>query len=60
MVLKNGLKNVCFLQAISSAAKRAVLKHDYTAVLTVFPVAKHLSQIRPEFEETLQVSLKTL
>ncbi|XP_038047296.1 exocyst complex component 7-like isoform X1 [Patiria miniata] len=46
-------------EAISSAAKRAVLKHDYTAVLTVFPVAKHLSQIRPEFEETLQGTTPT-
>ncbi|XP_022092388.1 exocyst complex component 7-like isoform X2 [Acanthaster planci] len=46
-------------EAISSAAKRAVLKHDYTAILTVFPVAKHLSQIRPEFEETLQGTTPT-
>ncbi|XP_072167863.1 exocyst complex component 7-like [Diadema setosum] len=41
-------------EAIISAAKRAIAKHDYTAVLSIFPVLKHLLAVKPDFDETLQ------
>ncbi|XP_072029922.1 exocyst complex component 7-like isoform X1 [Amphiura filiformis] len=40
-------------EAIATTAKRAVIKHDYTAILSIFPVLKHLINVKPEFEETL-------
>ena len=40
---------------IVSAARRAIMRHDYSAVLTIFPILKHLKMTKPEFDTTLQV-----
>ncbi|XP_033895304.3 exocyst complex component 7-like isoform X10 [Acipenser ruthenus] len=39
---------------IVSAARRAIMRHDYSAVLTIFPILKHLKQTKPEFDQVLQ------
>ncbi|KAK2820114.1 hypothetical protein Q5P01_023073 [Channa striata] len=39
---------------IVSAARRAIMRHDYSAVLTIFPILKHLKMTKPEFDTTLQ------
>lgn len=41
---------------IVSAARKAIIRHDYSAVLTIFPILKHLKQMKPEFDQVLQVS----
>lgn len=45
---------------IVSAARKAIIRHDYSAVLTIFPILKHLKQMKPEFDQVLQVSVKGL
>lgn len=40
---------------IVSAARRAIMRHDYSAVLTIFPILRHLKQTKPDFDATLQV-----
>lgn len=42
---------------IVSAARRAIMRHDYSAVLTIFPILRHLKMNKSEFDATLQVSL---
>ncbi|KAM6951657.1 exocyst complex component 7 isoform 4-T4 [Aplochiton taeniatus] len=37
-----------------SAARRAIMRHDYSAVLTIFPILRHLKQTKPDFDSTLQ------
>uniref|UniRef100_A0A8D0GW22 Exocyst complex component 7 n=1 Tax=Sphenodon punctatus TaxID=8508 RepID=A0A8D0GW22_SPHPU len=39
---------------IVSAARKAIIRHDYSAVLTIFPVLRHLKQTKPEFDQVLQ------
>ncbi|XP_060620610.1 exocyst complex component 7 isoform X6 [Anolis sagrei] len=39
---------------IVSAARKAIMRHDYSAVLTIFPILKHLKQTKPEFDQVLQ------
>ncbi|XP_061472246.1 exocyst complex component 7 isoform X2 [Rhineura floridana] len=39
---------------IVSAARKAVIRHDYSAVLTIFPILRHLKQTKPEFDQVLQ------
>ncbi|XP_016404955.1 exocyst complex component 7-like, partial [Sinocyclocheilus rhinocerous] len=39
---------------IISAARRAIMRHDYSAVLTIFPILRHLKQTKPDFDATLQ------
>ncbi|XP_053151219.1 exocyst complex component 7 isoform X3 [Hemicordylus capensis] len=39
---------------IVSAARKAIIRHDYSAVLTIFPILKHLKQTKPEFDQVLQ------
>ncbi|XP_056152998.1 exocyst complex component 7 isoform X2 [Lampris incognitus] len=39
---------------IVSAARRAIMRHDYSAVLTIFPILRHLKITKPEFDSTLQ------
>ncbi|XP_041078072.1 exocyst complex component 7-like isoform X4 [Polyodon spathula] len=39
---------------IVSAARRAIMRHDYSAVLTIFPILKHLKQTKPDFDQVLQ------
>lgn len=40
---------------IVSAARRAIMRHDYSAVLTIFPILRHLKMNKSEFDTTLQV-----
>lgn len=40
---------------IVSAARRAIMRHDYSAVLTIFPILRHLKMNKSEFDSTLQV-----
>ena len=40
---------------IVSAARRAIMRHDYSAVLTIFPILKHLKNSKSDFDSTLQV-----
>uniref|UniRef100_A0A8C7GKH8 Exocyst complex component 7 n=1 Tax=Oncorhynchus kisutch TaxID=8019 RepID=A0A8C7GKH8_ONCKI len=39
---------------IVAAARRAIMRHDYSAVLTIFPILRHLKQTKPDFDSTLQ------
>ncbi|XP_044777696.1 exocyst complex component 7 isoform X6 [Neomonachus schauinslandi] len=39
---------------IVSAARKAITRHDFSAVLTVFPILRHLKQTKPEFDQVLQ------
>ncbi|XP_019321686.1 exocyst complex component 7 isoform X7 [Panthera pardus] len=39
---------------IVSAARKAIIRHDFSAVLTVFPILRHLKQTKPEFDQVLQ------
>nr|XP_020460277.1 exocyst complex component 7 isoform X12 [Monopterus albus] len=39
---------------IVSAARRAIMRHDYSAVLTIFPILRHLKMSKSEFDATLQ------
>ncbi|KAM5310346.1 exocyst complex component 7 isoform 6-T6 [Glossophaga mutica] len=39
---------------IVSAARKAITRHDFSAVLTVFPVLRHLKQTKPEVDQVLQ------
>ncbi|NXC20275.1 EXOC7 protein, partial [Corythaeola cristata] len=39
---------------IVSAARKAIIRHDYSAVLTIFPILKHLKQMKSEFDQVLQ------
>ncbi|NP_001029422.1 exocyst complex component 7 [Bos taurus] len=36
------------------AARKAIVRHDFSAVLTVFPILRHLKQTKPEFDQVLQ------
>lgn len=40
---------------IVSAARKAIGRHDYSAVLTIFPILKHLKLTKSEFDHVLQV-----
>ncbi len=42
-------------QLISGNIRRAIARHDHTAVLALFPVLRHLRSVRPEFEVILEV-----
>uniref|UniRef100_A0A673CGH4 Exocyst complex component 7 n=1 Tax=Sphaeramia orbicularis TaxID=375764 RepID=A0A673CGH4_9TELE len=42
------------LHNIVSAARRAIMRHDYSAVLTIFPILRHLKMNKAEFDSTLQ------
>ncbi|XP_015269938.1 PREDICTED: exocyst complex component 7 isoform X8 [Gekko japonicus] len=39
---------------IVSAARKAIMRHDYSAVLTIFPILRHLKHTKPEFDQVLQ------
>ncbi|KAG9332163.1 hypothetical protein JZ751_015739 [Albula glossodonta] len=41
---------------IVAAAGRAIARHDYSTVLSIFPVLRHLKLSKPDFDTTLQVS----
>ncbi|XP_075224863.1 exocyst complex component 7 isoform X2 [Lycorma delicatula] len=39
---------------IATRAKRCISRHDFGAVLVVFPILKHLLNMKPEFERTVE------
>uniref|UniRef100_H9Z6W6 Exocyst complex component 7 n=1 Tax=Macaca mulatta TaxID=9544 RepID=H9Z6W6_MACMU len=39
---------------IVSAARKAIVRHDFSTVLTIFPILRHLKQTKPEFDQVLQ------
>ncbi|XP_018089425.1 exocyst complex component 7 L homeolog isoform X5 [Xenopus laevis] len=39
---------------IVSAAKKANARHDFTSVLSIFPILRHLKLTKPEFDKVLQ------
>ncbi|XP_070251615.1 exocyst complex component 7 isoform X3 [Myotis yumanensis] len=39
---------------IVSAARKAIVRHDFSAVLAIFPILRHLKQTKPEFDQVLQ------
>ncbi|XP_057571457.1 exocyst complex component 7 isoform X4 [Hippopotamus amphibius kiboko] len=39
---------------IVAAARKAIIRHDFSAVLTVFPILRHLKQTKPDFDQVLQ------
>lgn len=41
-------------QNIATRAKRCINRHDFGAVLVVFPILKQLLNMRPEFERTVE------
>ncbi|XP_036050999.1 exocyst complex component 7 isoform X3 [Onychomys torridus] len=41
-------------ESIVSAARKAIIRHDFSTVLTVFPILRHLKQTKPEFDQVLQ------
>uniref|UniRef100_A0A1B6GH39 Exocyst complex component 7 n=1 Tax=Cuerna arida TaxID=1464854 RepID=A0A1B6GH39_9HEMI len=41
-------------QNIATRAKRCIARHDFGAVLVVFPILKQLLNMRPEFERTVE------
>ncbi|XP_049801364.1 exocyst complex component 7 isoform X1 [Schistocerca nitens] len=41
-------------ESIAARAKRCISRHDFAAVLVVFPILKHLLTLRPEFERTME------
>lgn len=45
---------------IVSAARRAIMRHDYSAVLTIFPILRHLKMNKSEFDTTLQVEITSV
>ncbi|XP_078692220.1 exocyst complex component 7-like isoform X2 [Branchiostoma floridae x Branchiostoma belcheri] len=45
---------VADVENIATSAKRCIGKHDYSAVLSIFPVLKHLRAINPDYEKALE------
>ncbi|XP_074649537.1 exocyst complex component 7-like isoform X2 [Tubulanus polymorphus] len=39
---------------IATTAKKSISKHDYSSLVSIFPVIKHLRIVRPEYDNTLQ------
>lgn len=46
---------IIVFQLLASNAKKNIAKHEFMAVLSIFPVVKHLRGIRPDFDYTLEV-----
>lgn len=41
-------------QNIAARAKKCINRHDFAAVLVIFPILKHLLNMKPEFDKTFQ------
>lgn len=41
-------------ELLATNAKKNIARHEFTAVLSIFPVVKHLRTIKPEFDFTLE------
>ncbi|XP_049615815.1 exocyst complex component 7 isoform X1 [Syngnathus scovelli] len=54
-LIQEALDNVMLEgDGIVGAARRAILRHDYSAVLAIFPVLRHLKINKADFDATLQ------
>ena len=41
-------------ESIASRAKRCIGRRDFSAVLVVFPILKHLGELKPDLERTVE------
>ena len=41
-------------ESIATRAKRCIAKRDFSAVLVVFPILKHLEELKPDLERTVE------
>lgn len=41
-------------ESIAARAKRCIARRDFSAVLVVFPILKHLGELKPELERTVE------
>lgn len=41
-------------ESIATRAKRCIARRDFSAVLVVFPILKHLGELRPDLERTVE------
>lgn len=41
-------------ESIAARAKRCVARRDFSAVLVVFPILKHLGELKPDLERTVE------
>lgn len=64
-VLENSVKDAMDLVAkegenIATRAKRCITKRDFSAVMVVFPIIKHLEELKPDLERTVEGCETTL
>lgn len=48
------LKKLFILQNIATRAKKCINRHEFAAVLIIFPILKQLSSMKPEFDKTVE------
>lgn len=41
-------------ESIATRAKRCIVRRDFSAVLVIFPILKHLGELKPDLERTVQ------
>ncbi|XP_012259118.2 exocyst complex component 7 [Athalia rosae] len=41
-------------ESIATRAKRCIVRRDFSAVLVVFPILKHLGELKPDLERTVE------
>ncbi|XP_026675245.1 exocyst complex component 7 [Ceratina calcarata] len=41
-------------ESIATRAKRCIVRRDYSAVLVIFPILKHLGELKPDLERTVE------
>lgn len=41
-------------ESIAAKAKRCIARHDFQAVLVIFPILKHLTLMKPDFERAVE------
>ncbi|KAK7861732.1 hypothetical protein R5R35_008704 [Gryllus longicercus] len=47
-------------ESIAARAKRCINRHEFAAVLVVFPILKHLQSMRPEFDKIVKGCSETV
>lgn len=41
-------------ESIATRAKRCIVRRDFSAVLVIFPILKHLGELKPDLERTVE------
>ncbi|XP_043263391.1 exocyst complex component 7 isoform X2 [Colletes gigas] len=41
-------------ESIATRAKRCIIRRDFSAVLVIFPILKHLGELKPDLERTVE------